>query len=140
MTVPEDGAEGVLIANAGFIGGWALWIDGTGHLNHSYSWLGVESYRQTSTEPIPTGDITVKMLFEIDEPKPGAGGKVTLWANDEQIGEGRLEHTIPIIATSGGELGQDAFLSPSRPVRSSATRLPSVTAKTCFCGCGRSVP
>jgi hypothetical protein len=109
MTVPEDGAEGVLVANADFIGGWALWIDGKGHLHHSYSWLGVESYRQTSTEPIPTGDITVKMLFEIDEPRPGAGGKVTLWANDRQIGEGRLEHTIPIIATSyaGMDIGRD---------------------------------
>lgn len=109
MTVPEDGAEGVLVANADFIGGWALWIDGKGHLHHSYSWLGVESYRQTSTEPIPTGDVTVKMLFEIDEPSPGAGGKVTLWANDMQIGEGRLEHTIPIIATSyaGMDIGRD---------------------------------
>ena len=109
VEVPEDGAEGVLVANADFIGGWALWIDGEGHLNHSYSWLGVESYRQTSTRPIPTGNVTVKVVFEIDEPKPGAGGKATLWANDEQIGEGRLEHTIPIIATTyaGMDVGRD---------------------------------
>ena len=109
MHVPDGGAEGVLVANADFIGGWALWVDEKGHLNHSYSWLGVESYRQTSTEPIPTGDISVKMLFEIDEPKPGAGGEVTLWANGKQIGEGRLEHTIPVIASSyaGMDIGRD---------------------------------
>ena len=41
----------------------------------AYQFLGAETYKQTSTEPIPTGDVTVKMLFEIDEPKPGAGGK-----------------------------------------------------------------
>ena len=40
------------------------------------------------------------MLFEADETKPGSGGDVTLWANGEQIGEGRLDKTVPMIATS----------------------------------------
>jgi len=62
-----------------------------------------------SGEPIPTGDVSVKMLFEIEEPRPGSGGKVTLWANDRQIGEGRLEHTVPIAFTSysGMDIGRD---------------------------------
>ncbi len=30
LTVPEGGAEGVLVANADFIGGWALWVDEQG--------------------------------------------------------------------------------------------------------------
>lgn len=109
VTVPEGGAEGVLVANADFIGGWGLWIDEGGHLNHTYSYLGVETYKQTSTTPIPTGDVTLKMLFETDEPKPGSGGKVTLWANDEQIGEGRLDKTIPISPSSyaGMDIGRD---------------------------------
>ncbi|HET6869270.1 MAG TPA: arylsulfatase [Solirubrobacteraceae bacterium] len=109
LVVPESGAEGVLVANADFIGGWGLWIDQSGRLNHTYSWLGVETYRQTSTTPIPTGEVTVKMLFETDEPKPGSGGTVTLWANGEQIGEGRLDHTIPIAPTSyaGMDIGRD---------------------------------
>jgi hypothetical protein len=100
LTVPEGGAEGVLVANADFIGGWALWVDEQGRLNHTYSFLGVETYKQTSTEPLPTGDVTVRMLFEIDEAKPGAGGSVTLWAGDRQIGEGRLDKTIPIAPSS----------------------------------------
>ena len=78
LHVPEGGAEGVLVAFADFIGGFALWVDENGLLNHTYQFLGVETYKQTSTEPIPTGDVTVKMLFEADEPKPGTGGKVTL--------------------------------------------------------------
>ena len=40
------------------------------------------------------------MLFEADEPKPGSGGNVTLWANGEQIGEGRIEKTAPMMLTS----------------------------------------
>jgi len=41
--------------------------------------------------------------------KPGKGGKVTLWANEAQIGEGRLEHTVPIAFTSyaGMDIGRD---------------------------------
>jgi arylsulfatase len=109
LHVPDGGAEGVLVANADFIGGWALWVDETGHLNHTYSLLGVETYKQTSTLPIPTGDVTVRMLFESDEAKPGSGGSVTLWANGEQIGEGRLDKTIPMMPSSyaGMDMGRD---------------------------------
>ena len=100
LEVPDGGAEGVILANADFIGGFGLWVDEEGRLNHTYSFLGVETYKQTSTKALPTGDVTVKMLFEADEQKPGSGGKVTLWANDEQIGEGRLDKTAPMLLTS----------------------------------------
>ncbi len=107
--VPEGGAEGVLCAFADFIGGFALWVDERGCLNHTYQFLGVETYRQTSTEPIPSGDVTLKMLFEIDEARPGAGGNVTLWAGDRQIGEGRLDHTCSMLFTTyaGMDMGRD---------------------------------
>jgi arylsulfatase len=107
--VPEGGAEGVLCAFADFIGGFALWVDERGHLVHTYQFLGVETYKQVSTEPIPTGDVLVKMLFEIDEPKPGAGGNVTLLANGKPIGEGRLDHTCSMLFTTyaGMDMGRD---------------------------------
>ena len=107
--VPDGGAEGVLCAFADFIGGFALWVDERGYLNHTYQFLGVDTYKQTSTEPIPTGDVTLRMLFEIDEPRPGAGGNVTLWAGDRQIGEGRLDHTCSMLFTTyaGMDMGRD---------------------------------
>ena len=110
--VPEGGAEGVLCAFADFIGGFALWIDEGGHLVHTYQFLGVETYKQVSTEPVPTGDVVVKMLFEIDEPKPGSGGQVTLWAGDRQIGEGRLDHTCSMLFTTyaGMDMGREPHL------------------------------
>jgi len=107
--VPEGGAEGVIVANADFIGGYALWVDEQGLLNHTYQFLGVDTYRQTSTEPIPTGDVMVKMLFEADKPIPGSGGNVTLWANDKQIGEGYIPHTVAKLYTTyaGMDIGRD---------------------------------
>ena len=38
-------------------GGFALWVDSEGMLNHTYSFLGVESFKQVSTEKIPTGEV-----------------------------------------------------------------------------------
>ena len=109
LNVPEGGAEGVVVANADFIGGYALWVDEKGLLNHTYQFLGIDTYKQTSTEPIPTGDVSVKMLFEADEPKPGTGGDATLWANGKQIGEGRIPHTVAMLYTTyaGMDIGRD---------------------------------
>jgi len=109
LNVPDGGAEGVIVANADEIGGFALWVDSEGILHHTYSFLGVETFTQESTERIPAGDVFVKMLFEADAPKPGTAGTVTLWVNDRQIGEGRLERTVPVAFTSysGMDIGRD---------------------------------
>ena len=107
--IPEGGAQGVLVAFADFIGGFALWIDENGLLNHTYQYLGVDTYRQTSTTPVPTGDVTLKMLFEADESKPGTGGHVTLWADDTKIGEGEIPRTIALLFTTyaGMDISRD---------------------------------
>lgn len=69
----------------------------------------METYKQTSAQKIPIGDVTVTMLFEADQPKPGSGGTITLWANRTQIGEGRLDHTVPVGFSSyaGMDIGRD---------------------------------
>ena len=90
--MPETGAEGVIVANADHIGGFALWVDEAGILHHTYSFLGVETYRQTATQPLPTGDVSVRMLFEADEAKPGTGGRVTLWAGTPRSARADTAH------------------------------------------------
>ena len=107
--MPEGGAEGVIVADADFIGGFALWVGEDGLLRHTYSLLGVETYKQVATEKLPAGDVSVKMLFESDEPKPGSGGKVTLFIGDKAVGEGPMPRTVPITFTSysGMDIGRD---------------------------------
>jgi arylsulfatase len=62
-----------------------------------------------SNEPIPTGKVTVKMLFEADENKPGTGGNVSLWADGKQIGEGTMPRTVPVTFSSyaGMDISRD---------------------------------
>lgn len=109
LVVPEGGAEGVIVANADEIGGFALWVDGDGLLYHTYSMLGVEQYRQVSDEPLPSGRVSVRMQFDADELKPGTGGTASLWANGAKIGEGRIDRTVPIAFSSysGMDIGRD---------------------------------
>ena len=116
LEIPGTGAEGVIVANADFIGGFGLWVDGDGLLRHTYSFLGVENYKQASTEAIPTGDVKVKMLFDADKPEPGTGGTVTLWANGKLIGEGKMPRTVPVAFSSyaGMDIGRDNGLVVDR--------------------------
>jgi arylsulfatase A-like enzyme len=109
LTVPESGAEGVIVAMADFIGGFGLWVDGDGILRHTYSMLGVDTYKQAATSKLPTGDVRVRMLFESTENKPGSGGHITLFVNDQAVGEGDMPQTVPITFTSyaGMDIGRD---------------------------------
>ena len=63
-----------------------------------------------SGRSFPTGDVKVRMLSEADEPKPGTGGLVKLWADDKQIGEGRPDKTISLLFTTyaGMDMGRDS--------------------------------
>jgi arylsulfatase len=109
LEVPEAGAEGVIVANADHMGGFALWVDGDGRLRHTYSFAGVETWRQTSTVQLPAGAVTVKVLVEADEPKPGSAADVTLFVGDRPAGAGRLEHTVPFMWSeyAGMDVGRD---------------------------------
>ena len=116
LSIPEQGAEGVIVAEADEMGGFSLWIDDNGVLHHCYSMMGVEQYRQASTEPIPTGEVTVRMQFDADSQERSAGGTVSLYANDQQIGEGRMEKTVFLrfSAYAGMDVGRDNGLVVDR--------------------------
>jgi hypothetical protein len=113
LSIPEDGAEGVIVAESDDMGGFALFLQ-DGKLKHTYSNMGVEVYRQQSTEAVPTGDVTVQVRFDADALKPGTGGDVTLWANHEKIGEGRMERTVPL--RFSGYAGMDISRDNGLPV------------------------
>ena len=122
LTIPDGGAEGVIVAEADEMGGFSLWVDGDGKLHHSYSTMAVHQYKQASTEPLPTGEVTVRMQFDADEPKPGTGGNVTLWANGKQIGEGRMDHTVALRFTfyAGMDVGRDNGMTVEETYRDKA--------------------
>jgi len=108
LVIPAGGAEGVIVAEADHMGGFSLFVD-QGLLTHTYSMMGVFVFRQQATEPLPEGNVRVKMQFDADAAKPATGGKVTLFVDDRPVGEGRMDHTVPIRFSgyAGMDIGRD---------------------------------
>ena len=71
--------------------------------------MGVFIFRQQATEPLPAGEVTVRMEFAADAPKPATGGQVTFFVNDKAVGGGHMEHTVPMRFSgySGMDIGRD---------------------------------
>ena len=108
LVIPEDGAEGVIVAEADHLGGFSLFID-DGRLKHTYSMMGVQVYRHESDTTLPTGEVNVRLEFHADAAKPATGGDVRLFANGQEIGKGRMDHSVPIrfSAYAGMDIGRD---------------------------------
>jgi hypothetical protein len=85
LHIPDGGAEGVIVADANHLGGFALFV-ADGKLKHTYAFLGVFEYRQESEGELPAGDVNVQMAFVADEAKPATPGEVTLYVNGEKVG------------------------------------------------------
>jgi len=92
LEVPAKGAEGVIIAQGGRFGGWALYAK-SGKAKFVYNVLGIKSYGIESTKPIPTGKTQVRAEFAYDGGGMGKGGTVTLFSDGKEVGKGRVEQT-----------------------------------------------
>ena len=108
LVIPAGGAEGVIVAEADHLGGFSLWVD-EGKLTHTYSMMGVFVFRQQADVELPEGEVTVRMEFKADAAKPATGGEVTLFIDDKPVGNGRMEHTVPIRFSgyAGMDIGRD---------------------------------
>jgi arylsulfatase A-like enzyme len=115
ITVPESGATGVIITQGGIVGGWSLYAH-EGRLKYCYNFLGVEHFMVTAEQPIPAGKHQVRMEFAYDGGGLAKGGDVTLYYDGKSVGNGRVEHTQPMIysADEACDVGADTG-SPASP-------------------------
>ena len=108
LDVPDGDKDGVILAAFDHLGGFSLFVQ-DGLLRHTYSFMGVQTFRQVSTVAVPAGPVTVRLDFEADAPVMAPGGEVTLWLDGQPAGSGRLERTVPIMFSgyAGIDVGQD---------------------------------
>ena len=104
INIPDNGGDGVLVAEGGSGGGFALYIK-DGKLVYEYNFFDEDRYIVTSTEKIPVGKSTVQMdfIYEGKEGEMAKGGHIILFANGNKIGEGKMDKSIP------GRFGIDTF-------------------------------
>jgi len=124
LVIPPGGAEGAIVANADFLGGFSLYVQ-NGKLHHTYSFLGIPSteghshpelvkllervgdtgallrgmskgWTISSPDRLPAGPVTARFEFVADASKPATGGKTRLLVNGKSVAEGRMEHTVPL--------------------------------------------
>ena len=108
VTIDSTDAAGVLFAHGCRFGGHALYIK-DGKLKYDYNFVGEEDQYVESSKPVPTGDCRLSASFE----KSGTGlpteGLLTLYINDEKVGEGKIK-TQPgkfSLAGEGLNVGMD---------------------------------
>jgi arylsulfatase len=110
IEVPDEGAQGVIIAQGGSTGGWSLYAH-EGRLKYCYNVCGALSFYVTAVSVLPAGTRQVRMEFTYDGGGYGKGGNVELYVDGTKVGEGRVERTHPFAfsldetADVGADLG-----------------------------------
>jgi arylsulfatase len=96
IEVPKSGAEGVVVAVGGNIGGWSLYVK-KGRPIYTYNFYGVHHYTTLGTAEIPPGTHQLRMEFTYDGGGLAKGGDVALFLDGKPIGKGRVEMTEPMV-------------------------------------------
>jgi arylsulfatase A-like enzyme len=115
IVVPASGAQGVIVAQGGNIGGWSLYAKG-GKLKYCYNFLGIQQFYVESASALPAGEHQVRMEFAYDGGGLGKGGTATLFVDGKKVGEGRIGATAAMVfsADDGCDVGVDTG-SPVSP-------------------------
>jgi hypothetical protein len=117
--VPDAGAEGPIVAQGGRFGGWGLYLKDT-RAAFVYNVLGLQLFAIEAEEPIPAGTHQVRMEFDYDGGGLGKGGNVRLYYDGEQVAEGRVEATHPLIFSA--DETTDVAYEAGTPVSADHTR------------------
>lgn len=108
LEIPQGGANGVLIAQAGRFGGWALYVK-DGKPTYAYNFLGLQIFKVAADKPLPTGKVTVRYEFAYEGGGPGKGGTGTIFVNGEKVATGAIVRTqaFAFSADEGVDVGED---------------------------------
>jgi len=96
VEVPRNGGNGIILAQGGRFGGWALYVK-NGKPAYDYNFIGLQRFTIASPKKLPAGKSTIKFVFDYDGGGMGKGGNGTLYVDDEKVAEGRIDHTQAIV-------------------------------------------
>jgi len=121
VVVPDGGAQGVIVAQGGSIGGWSLYVK-DGKPRYCYNLLGIQRFYVDGDREIPAGKHQVRMEFAYEGGGLGKGGTVELFVDGEVVGKGTVAATAPMIFSAddtcdvgmeGGALVADDYPDPN---------------------------
>lgn len=109
VTIPPEGAEGVLASHGNRHGGYALYVQ-DGRLHHVYNFLALERFVVSSPDVLAPGDHVLGYEFVPDAPGFGPPGRGVLTVDGEVVGAVALTRTAPNrVGPAGFSCGYAAF-------------------------------
>ena len=108
VEIPKGGANGVILAQGGRVGGFSLYFKDGKPIFH-YNWVGMQRFTIAATQAVPPGQATIRFEFAYDGGGLGKGGLGTIFVNDKKVAEGRIEKTQPMVfsADETADVGAD---------------------------------
>jgi arylsulfatase len=108
VEIPKGGAQGVLLAHGGMIGGYSFFVNKDQKLQFSYNYLGIDEFKTIASETIPTGKVSLRWEFTRTGPPDfklgkGAPGAGKLFINGKQVGAGDIPVTCPLAYSLSGD-------------------------------------
>ena len=109
VEIPEGGANGVILAQAGRFGGWSLYLK-DGKPMYAYNFLGLKTYKVAGTKALPAGKATIRYEFTYDGGGLGKGGTGKILVDGKEVATGKIERTQPFAfsADEGADVGMDS--------------------------------
>lgn len=96
IEVLDGGAEGVIIAQGGSIGGWSLYLK-DGKPRYCYNLLGIQRLYVGGDSEVPAGTHQVRMEFAYEGGGLGKGGDATLYLDGVEVGSGHVDATAAMV-------------------------------------------
>ena len=107
VVIPEQGAEGVLLAQGGRFAGYSFYVKDK-KLHYSHNYVGLQESVLESNAEIPPGKTTLRYDFEVTGPPDLATGKGTpgigrLFIGPRKVAEAKIPVTVPLMFSLSGE-------------------------------------
>ncbi|HSE60567.1 MAG TPA: arylsulfatase [Nitrospiraceae bacterium] len=108
VEVRDEKTQGVIIAQAGYFGGWVLYMK-DGKVHHEYNWFALERTNIANPTALAPGKHVIMYEFIPDSAKQGTGGKSILSVDGKTVAEGHIPKTQPFFYSGdeGADVGVD---------------------------------
>jgi arylsulfatase len=109
IVIPEGGANGVIVAQGGAFGGWALYAH-EGRPAYCYNFFGLQRFKVEGEQAVHPGEHQLRMEFVYDGGGLGKGGEVKLYVDGDEVATGRVDATVPMLfsADETTDVGSDS--------------------------------
>ncbi|HAD14438.1 MAG TPA: hypothetical protein DCF33_18605 [Saprospirales bacterium] len=104
MDIPEKGAEGVILAQGGHIGGWSFYLKNNKPV-FTYNFVSLEETKVEASEALKPGRNTVRVNFDYDGGGIGKGGTYSIFVAGNLVAKGRIDRTQPFVFSADETAG-----------------------------------